>query len=280
MPNWRQESFLRPSLMSQLADLIETMARPALLGLAGKTIEKRTRKELTSYFRALKLEILSLNPGNMLKMGMSGDLARHAAVLRLSVAVRRHRDLLKEVLATNMTAAMLVADKTHPFAEATSAIGTDTAAIDVATSITSQLAAAWAAENAAEAVTGIDETTINLIADAVVKGIEDNLGVEGTARLIASVLDDMAAYGGRAYMIARTELNSAFSQAALMKLEALGIQYKRWILGPNPCEICEDNADEGVIGVDEEFPSGDMAPPAHPNCACAVTGARPPEEDN
>ena len=31
------------------------------------------------------------------------------------------------------------------------------------------------------------------------------------------------------------------------------------------------------IPVDDDFPSGDERPPAHPNCRCAVTGARAPE---
>lgn len=40
-------------------------------------------------------------------------------------------------------------------------------------------------------------------------------------------------------------------------------------------EICSENEDEGPIGLDDDFPSGDDAPPGHPNCIPAgvlVTG--------
>jgi hypothetical protein len=256
-----------------LAELAETMARPALLGLAGKAIETRCRKELTSYFRALKPEIVALKLGEIVSTAAMKDSGRHTAMVRAQTIVRRHRDLLKSILATNMMAAMLIADKTNIFAEASSIVTPDTA--DTNTGPSAELGAAWADEHAATAIVGIDDTTVSLIADAVATGIEESLGVPGTARLIAQILDGMM---DRATMIARTELNSAFSQAFLIKAEALGITYKRWILGPNPCEICAENADEGAIPLDGEFPSGDTAPPAHPNCACAVTGARPPEE--
>ncbi len=97
----------------------------------------------------------------------------------------------------------------------------------------------------------------------------------GTARLITAALDDMTT--ARAQMIATTEMNAAMSEAAIQKMMRLGIAYKQWILGPNPCEICQGNEDAGAIEVDEEFPSGDERPPAHPNCECAVTGVRAPE---
>lgn len=45
---------------------------------------------------------------------------------------------------------------------------------------------------------------------------------------------------------------------------------KQWVTDADPCEDCEDNADEGWIDADDEFPSGDDEPPAHPNCKCAL----------
>jgi len=261
--------------MSRLSELIETMTRPALLGLAGKVIEKRARKELTSYFRALKPEIQALNLGQMAVAGTSVEIGRHAAMMRVSRIVRMHQDVLKGILATNMTAAMLIADKTHPFAEALDPNEVPLDTVDTSQpTVTAELAAAWADQNAAQAVIGIDQTTIDKIADAVATGIEEELGVQGTADLISALLDTMSE--DRAFMIARTEMNAAFSQAALDKLEGLGILWKQWILGPNPCEICEENADASPIPFGQMFPSGDEAPPAHPNCACAVTGSRPP----
>ena len=34
--------------------------------------------------------------------------------------------------------------------------------------------------------------------------------------------------------------------------------------------MCVENAEAGTIGIDENFPSGDEAPPYHPNCFCTL----------
>jgi phosphohistidine phosphatase SixA len=44
---------------------------------------------------------------------------------------------------------------------------------------------------------------------------------------------------------------------------------KQWDIGAEGCPICQDNAAEGWIGVDEVHASGDDEPPAHPNCDCS-----------
>ena len=36
----------------------------------------------------------------------------------------------------------------------------------------------------------------------------------------------------------------------------------------------------GAIGLDEDFPSGDDAPPAHPNCVCDVAAITSKDDDN
>ena len=41
---------------------------------------------------------------------------------------------------------------------------------------------------------------------------------------------------------------------------------KAWVTGSDPCDDCQENEDAGPIPVGDEFPSGDYAPPAHPNC--------------
>lgn len=43
---------------------------------------------------------------------------------------------------------------------------------------------------------------------------------------------------------------------------------KSWVGGT--CETCQENADAGWIDMDEQFPSGDDEPPAHPNCDCEL----------
>jgi len=139
-------------------------------------------------------------------------------------------------------------------------------------------AADWASSQAAELVTGIDETTIDRLASVIEQGIEEMRGPYGTGQLIRAEMEDMSV--SRALTIASTEMNRAMSAATLDKLDFLGVEYKQWILDPDPCPICIDNADAGVIPASEEFPSGDDGPPAHPNCRCAVTGARAPDSED
>jgi hypothetical protein len=41
---------------------------------------------------------------------------------------------------------------------------------------------------------------------------------------------------------------------------------KAWEPDAEACPICEANGDQGAIDLDDDFESGDDAPPAHPNC--------------
>jgi len=132
----------------------------------------------------------------------------------------------------------------------------------------------WAEKQAGELVQGLDQTTVDSIADAVASGIENQLGADGTAREIKSILEDWAT--SRAFTIATTEINRAMSWATVDMFDG---GYKRWVLAPEACPICEANADQGAIPVDDDFDSGDGYPPAHPNCRCAVTAARGPDEE-
>ncbi len=195
--------------------------------------------------------------------------ARHAVQMRMHNLLRGRQSFLKTILETNVADALAAADKVQLLAEADGE-DDDTPL----PGMTADHAAQYASTHAAELVTGLDATTQQAIADAVATGIEDRLGVPGTARLIRDTVDGMST--SRAEMIAATEMNDAMSYAFLRKLQINAVEYKQWILGPDPCEICEENADASPIPVDEDFPSGDDAPPAHPNCVCAVAGARTP----
>jgi hypothetical protein len=49
----------------------------------------------------------------------------------------------------------------------------------------------------------------------------------------------------------------------------------RWVVddGGSPCPDCDDNALAGAVATGEAFPTGDLAPPAHPGCRCLVVPA-------
>ena len=117
--------------------------------------------------------------------------------------------------------------------------------------------------------TATQEQLRNIIANS----IKNKRGVPGLARDIRGAFDNMSKY--RSEMIARTETANALSQASLDRMNDMGVSGKEWI-GYNPCPICLKNESAGIIKRDASFPSGDLAPPAHPNCQCAVAPARLP----
>lgn len=91
----------------------------------------------------------------------------------------------------------------------------------------------------------------------------------------------------RAWTIARTETIGALAKGQLSLWDQAAAQGflsraefgKVWIATNDDliCDECEELADE-VVGLDEEFSSGDDAPPAHSNCRCAI-GLAPLEKD-
>ena len=271
--------------MSLIQYLVEKLARPGLLGLRGKKLEKTFRRDLEAYFRRLGRDVKKLKL-ELVVEHQTKDAAVSAVTVMLQNALRLHRPTLKAVLTVNLRDGLEAGFKVHPFTEAEPGeteipppefpgIGDLTPEDIDFLGQSGQDAAAWAEQYAAQLVVGIDATTVKIIAKVIAQGIEERLGVPQTARLLASAIDGMTSE--RAYTIALTEMNAAMSEAALQKLERLNIGYKRWILGPDPCEICEANADEDAIPVGDTFDSGDLRPPAHPNCRCALVGARAPE---
>jgi SPP1 gp7 family putative phage head morphogenesis protein len=84
--------------------------------------------------------------------------------------------------------------------------------------------------------------------------------------------DSYAFSDERAMLIARTETIRASNQGALASYRAADVAQKEWTTAEDDrvSEDCEANGDQGPIGIDEAFDSGDMTPPAHPNCRCVI----------
>lgn len=82
----------------------------------------------------------------------------------------------------------------------------------------------------------------------------------------------------RADMIARTEIRMAQMGGQMEVGRALGATHKQWttasddIVSPECVENGEAGPDgDGIIPIDEDYPSGESAPPQHPNCRCVVS---------
>lgn len=113
----------------------------------------------------------------------------------------------------------------------------------------------------------ISESTREFIRDAVSDAIKNGDSPANLAKKLMS----RAFSPARARMIARTEMLNANVKGNMNAYRASGtVHGKRWILGEEPCDICKDNSEQGIIPLDDNFQSGDDAPPAHPHCVCDV----------
>lgn len=122
----------------------------------------------------------------------------------------------------------------------------------------------------------IDETTADRMANAVAAELEGGGTYDDAVRAIKDTFQSMK--DSRAETIAKTELADAYNQAMLSSAKESGDLLKTWNLDGEGCEeICQPNAEDGAIGLDEEFSSGDDAPPAHPNCDCSIGFVRSSE---
>jgi SPP1 gp7 family putative phage head morphogenesis protein len=116
----------------------------------------------------------------------------------------------------------------------------------------------------------ITESTRDFMRADVAQAIDEGWGFKELSKALSN------AYGfssERSDVIARTELNFAASTGAMEGYRASGVVTgKVWLTAEDDkvSEECQANGDAGEIGLDEDFPSGDDAPPVHPNCRCAV----------
>lgn len=136
----------------------------------------------------------------------------------------------------------------------------------------SDRAVEWARSNAADLVSGVEDSTRDMIAGDIADSLAAGETLDET---IGRLQEGYAFSEDRAELIARTEIRSANSQGALegMRESArLGIKImKIWSTAGDPCDDCQDNEDEGPIPLDQDFPSGDDAPPGHPHCRCSLS---------
>jgi hypothetical protein len=89
----------------------------------------------------------------------------------------------------------------------------------------------------------------------------------------AAQIDDLIDDSDRADLIAENELSMAQSDAAMEAWRESGVVAGKQALLSSEHDddgICDDNADAGVIGIDEDFPSGDDTSPFHVGCVCDV----------
>ena len=132
-----------------------------------------------------------------------------------------------------------------------------------------------------DAEMAITDATRDDIREAVAQALEDG----DSAAELADTIRDLGAFSeARAMLIARSEIVRSHGQGQLAAMRASGVvERKAWSTAEDDdvSEECEANADEGDIALEDDFQSGDDAPPAHPNCRCVCVAviAEPEDED-
>lgn len=150
-------------------------------------------------------------------------------------------------------------------------------AIAVSTDLVAAEAIEYAANRAAQLI-GLDadggllgEATRAMIRDTIARGL-----VKGSSPAeIAETLREAYAFSdARSMTIARTEFSLATNRGLLAQYKASGLVFgTKWSTAEDEKvdqPICQLNADAGIIPLGEIYPSGDEAPPAHPNCRCTL----------
>ncbi len=126
-------------------------------------------------------------------------------------------------------------------------------------------------QHALENSSSYSDTMKEDIALEVQNGVEQGQSVDGIATTLGTFFNDQSDY--RAERLARTETIDAYAQGNLEGYRQSGVVTgKEWLFDGGDCVTgeCPDNENDGVIGLDDNFSSGDDAPPAHPNCECAL----------
>lgn len=126
----------------------------------------------------------------------------------------------------------------------------------------------YARQRGARLVTGMNEETKRRLGGVISRGIDNKRGIDGIARDLRQTFDDMTMH--RSQLIARTETSEALQSAFIERSESMGVTGKESIPVAPVDADCLNNADIGVIPMDEAFPSGHQAPPYHPACVCAL----------
>lgn len=159
--------------------------------------------------------------------------------------------------------------------EAIAQIGAKTS--DDIVNVVNDRAVEWAENNAAELVGlgdgeySLSHATRDMLRTTISDGLKGNLS---NLQIAEEIKNTYAFSEERAELIAMTEIASANSHGALAGYEEVANQgvkvRKSWLILEDACDICHENEDAGVIELDEQFPSGDDAPPAHPHCRCVL----------
>lgn len=105
-----------------------------------------------------------------------------------------------------------------------------------------------------------------------VYSMQNVLPHRNSASDLAAKLEDVLDNPSRAKMVAHTEMARAASAATIASYEETGVRERRWLgVGDaKECPVCDANEAEGAVPMGQAFAGGQISPPAHPWCRCAL----------
>jgi hypothetical protein len=116
----------------------------------------------------------------------------------------------------------------------------------------------------------ITDSTRDMIRSTVTQAQEEGWS---TQKIAKELRESEGFSPDRAKMIAQTETAFADNHGNMAAYRASGVVTgKSWLTGSEHTldDECNENEEEGVIGLDDMFSSGDDCAPAHPCCCCTV----------
>lgn len=126
----------------------------------------------------------------------------------------------------------------------------------------------------AKLIKGVNEETRNQLHTILHNAIENGHSYSKVSAAIRAKYDDFST--SRAKRIAVTELGNAYQEGNLQAVKLAqesGLAFEKfWLtMGDNRVsDECLANTGAGWIAADDNFPSGDQRPLAHPNCRCVL----------
>ncbi len=142
--------------------------------------------------------------------------------------------------------------------------------LSLGTVLSDDAASRYLRDNSLSKLTGgLSATSIQRLRDAIAEAWDAGGSYDA---IVEAIKETFAQFSDvRAGMIAQTEINDAYVFGRMELARESGFEEKSWDPdGTDACEICMGNIEDGWIGMDDAFSSGDMAPTAHPNCDCSV----------
>jgi hypothetical protein len=232
----------------------------------GKYVDSKAPKVARGLRKVLKAWAKKIAPkaAKLYEKKLQKDTGSAARIL--AIIEELNNSQLGEDLQGKLEGPMLAAFKRA------AAIGATEVGIDYS-DITDQVdeaAVAFAEARGGELIKDLAGTTDDALKSLLSRAVDEGMSADE----LSDSIEELGTFGeSRADMIARTELAFAHVQGNVEGWKSSDqVEGKRSILGDlhDIPDECDEAADAGVVGLDDDFGDGLDFPPYHPNCICDV----------